>query len=241
MSARPRLGCSCASRVIQRDNRLFYIRALPRLSSIIIADPLELIAEGVRAWLKDEVDLRIAGVARSGKLLLDRLQSEPPDLVLLEVSLPEMDGIDTMRAVRKAHPHLRVLAFSALTDIEYVNSMLIEGACGYLVKGGPKEELIHAIRAALTDERYLSPAAQESIARGYKYTEKRPDGEYVGLTQREREIIRLIAMERTNGEIGAALFISEDTVKSHRKRLMTKLNVRSTAGLVKYALDRRWA
>lgn len=213
---------------------------MAKARSILIADPLELIADGVRAWLADAPDLRIVAHARSGKELLHLLGKSEPDLVLLEVSLPELDGIDAMRAVRKAHPTLRVLAFSALTDIEYVNSMLIEGACGYLVKGGTKTELVQAIRAALADEQHMSPAAQQSIARGYKYTEKRPDGEYIGLTQREREIIRLIALERTNGEIGAALFISEDTVKSHRKRLMTKLNVRSSAGLVKYAIDRRW-
>lgn len=112
---------------------------------------------------------------------------------------------------------------------------------GYLVKACTREELLLAVRAALSGERFLSEAAKASIDKGYRYTEKRPDGEYIGLTQREREIIRLIALERTNGEIGAALLISEQTVKSHRKRLMTKLNVRSTAGLVKYALDRKWA
>ncbi|MFN3874990.1 MAG: response regulator, partial [Flavobacteriales bacterium] len=206
---------------------------------IVIADPLELIAEGVRSWLRDAPDLRVAGDVRTGNELIDLLRRDRPDMVLMEVSLPEMDGIDTMRAVRKAHPALPVLAFSALTDIEYVNSMLIEGARGYLVKGGPREELVEAIRATLAGECFLSPLARASIAKGYKYTGKRPDGEYIGLTQREREIIRLIALERTNAEIGAALFISEETVKSHRKRLMTKLNVRSTAGLVKYALDRR--
>jgi DNA-binding NarL/FixJ family response regulator len=214
---------------------------MAKAARIHIADPLALIAAGVRVWLTGHDDLEVSGHSPTGRALLDSLKDQLPDLVLLEVSLPEMDGIDTMRAVRKAHPGLRVLAFSALSDIEYVNSMLIEGACGYLVKGGPPEELVHALRAALSGARYLSPAAQESIAKGYKYTEKRPDGEYIGLTQREREIIRLIALERTNGEIGAALGISEETVKSHRKRLMTKLNVRSTAGLVKYALDRRWA
>jgi DNA-binding CsgD family transcriptional regulator len=78
------------------------------------------------------------------------------------------------------------------------------------------------------------------VAGGYAYTDKRIDGEYIGLTAREREIIRMIALERTNGEIAAALFLSEDTVKTHRKNLMTKLNVRSVAGLVKYAIDRRW-
>jgi DNA-binding NarL/FixJ family response regulator len=118
--------------------------------------------------------------------------------------------------------------------------MLIEGACGYLVKGGPREELLLAINTVMSGKRFLSEAAQRSVDAGYAYTEKRMDGEYIGLTAREREIIRLVAMERTNGEIAAALFISEDTVKTHRKHLMTKLNVRSVAGLVKYAIDRRW-
>jgi DNA-binding NarL/FixJ family response regulator len=210
-------------------------------STIFIADPLELIAEGVKSWLRGEEDLAVTAHARTGNELLELLREQQPDLVLLEVSLPEMDGIDTMRALRKAHPEQAVLAFSALTDIEYVNSMLIEGAVGYLVKACTREELLLAVRAALSGDRFLSEAAKASIDKGYRYTEKRPDGEYIGLTQREREIIRLIALERTNGEIGAALFISEETVKSHRKRLMTKLNVRSTAGLVRYALDRKWA
>jgi two-component system, NarL family, nitrate/nitrite response regulator NarL len=109
-----------------------------------------------------------------------------------------------------------------------------------VVKGTGKEELIEAIHTVMRGERFISPAAQESVKAGYKYTEKRMDGEYLGLTEREREIIRLIALERTNGEIAAALFISEDTVKTHRKNLMAKLNVRSVAGLVKYAVDRCW-
>lgn len=209
--------------------------------TIAIADPLELIVEGVKAWIADQADLVVVFHARTGKQLLEAIPALKPDLVMLEVSLPEMDGIDTMRAVHKAHPDQLVLAFSALADIEYVNSMLIEGAVGYLVKGGSREELIQALRSAFDGKRHISEAAKASMDKGYRYTEKRPDGEYIGLTPREREIIRLIALERTNGEISAALFISEETVKSHRKRLMTKLNVRSTAGLVKYALDRKWA
>ncbi|MBK8499051.1 MAG: response regulator transcription factor [Flavobacteriales bacterium] len=208
---------------------------------LIIADPLELIAEGVRSWLREEKDLEVAYHVRSGVELVELLRRRAADLVLLEVSLPKMDGIDTMRAVHRDFPGQKVLAFSALSDIEYVNSMLIEGAHGYLVKESTREEFLRAVRVTLAGGRYLSATAQHSVEQGYSYTEKDPDGEYVGLTSREREIIRMVAQERTNGEIAAALFISEDTVKSHRKNLMTKLNVRSTAGLVKYALDRRWA
>ena len=210
------------------------------VARIIVADPLELVAVGVAAWLQDVPDLAVVGHAPTGIRLLEEAAGQDCDLVLLEVSMPGMDGIDTMRALRKAHPQVKVLAHSALTEIEYVNSMRIEGAQGYLVKGGPREELIEAVRTVLQGAEYLSPAASASIAQGYAYTEKRPDGEYIGLTTREREIIRMVALERTNGEIAAALFISEDTVKTHRKNLMTKLNVRSVAGLVKYAIDRRW-
>ncbi len=208
---------------------------------IIIADPLELIVEGVRSWLRAEHEFKIVGHARTGDGLIEMLGTIPCELVLLEVSLPEKDGIDTMRALHHTRPELHVLAFSALSEIEYVNSMLIEGASGYLVKGSKREELIDALRVTTEGGRYLSEAAQKSVEHGYAFTEKHPDGEYIGLTSREREIIRMIAQEHTNAEIGASLFITEDTVKSHRKKLMTKLNVRSTAGLVKYALDRRWA
>lgn len=208
---------------------------------LIIADPLELIAEGVRSWLRLEADLEVACHVRSGVELIELLIGEPADLVLLEVSLPKMDGIDTMRAVHREFPGQKVLAFSALSDIEYVNSMLIEGAVGYLDKDCTREEFLRGVRQVLAGERFLSASARHSVEQGYCYTEKNPDGEYIGLTPREREIIRMVAQERTNGEIAAALFITEDTVKSHRKKLMTKLNVRSTAGLVKYALDRRWA
>ena len=208
---------------------------------IHLADPLELISQGVRSWLADEPDLTLAGHAHTGQDLLRMLLVSPADLVLLEVSLPVMDGIDAMREIRARYPQQRVLAYSALDDIEYVNSMLIEGAAGYLHKNASREEFLLAVRTVLKGGRYLSSSAKASVEQGYAYTNKRPDGEYIGLTQREREIIRMVALERTNAEIGAALFISEDTVKSHRKKLMMKLNVRSTAGLVRYALGRRWA
>jgi len=207
---------------------------------ILVADPLELVAAGVACWVADEPDMHVVGHVRTGCDLLKWMEEGTADLVLLEVSLPEGDGIDTMRALHKAHPGQKVLAHSMLSEIEYVNSMLIEGACGYVVKGTSRAELVNAVHAAMRGERFLSEAARNSVAKGYRYTEKRPDGEYIGLTEREREIIRLVALERTNGEIAAALFISEDTVKTHRKHLMTKLNVRSAAGLVKYAIDRRW-
>ena len=207
---------------------------------ILVADPVELIADGLRARLADIPDMKVVAYAATGKELLERLAEAEVHLVLIEVSMPGMDGIDATREVRKRFPQVKILAHSALTDIEYVNSMRIEGASGYLAKSAPVKEIIHAIRSIMDGEEYLSPTVSSSLATGYKFTGKRLDGEYVGLTHREREIIRLIAEEKTNEEISALLFLSVETVKTHRKNLMTKLNVRSGAGLVKYAVDRRW-
>ncbi len=206
---------------------------------LLIVDPLEMLAEGVRSWLRD-TGYVVVGHARSGDELIALLPTVPCDIVLLEISLSGKDGIDTMRALRNRYPDQKVLAFSTLTGIEYVNSMLVEGASGYLVKGGPRSEMLHALRETAAGRRYLSDEARKSVEAGYAYTKKHPEGEYIGLSDREREIIRLIAEERTNAEIASELFISSDTVKSHRKSLMKKLNVRTAAGIVKYALGRKW-
>jgi two-component system nitrate/nitrite response regulator NarL len=207
---------------------------------IIVADAQELVADGLRYRLSEERDLCIVAHVGTGKELLDLLKDTPADLVMLDVSLPGMDGIDTARMLRKKHPKVKVLAHSMLDGIEYVNSMLIEGGAGYLLKNSPKADLLEAVRRVMDGQRYLSPAVRASLEKGYKFTEKRPEGEYIGLTEREREIIRMIAQERTNDEIATALHVSTDTVKTHRKNLMTKLNVRSAAGLVRYAVDRCW-
>ncbi|MCB0792088.1 MAG: response regulator transcription factor [Flavobacteriales bacterium] len=207
---------------------------------ILIADAQDLIADGLRMRLDDLKRYRIVGHARTGVHVLERLAQEPVDLLLMDVSLPGSDGIDTMRAVHRLHPRVKVLGHSLLYEIEYVNSMLIEGASGYLLKGGPHEELLLAIDTVMSGRCYLSPLARKSVESGYAYTDKRVDGAYVGLTEREREIIRMVAQERTNEEIADDLGISPETVKSHRKKLMTKLNVRNAAGLVKYAVDRCW-
>ncbi len=211
-----------------------------RTVRIAIADPLAIVASGLATWLQDHPRYHVAAHVRSGIELLERLRSDRFDLVIMEVSLPELDGIDTMRVVRKEFPDQVVLAFSDLLEIEYINSMLVEGAMGYLSKSCGPEELRYALLEVLSGRKYLSENASEVVERGYAHTTKHPDGEYIGLTSREREIIRMIAREHTNEEIAGSLFISVDTVKSHRKQLMTKLNVRNGAGLVRYAVGRRW-
>lgn len=217
-----------------------YISETMETVRILVADQVALVAEGLKNMFKDVPELEVVGYAGTGNAVLEQLRKGNVDLVILDVGLPEMDGIDTARAVRKAHPEQKMIAHSSLNEIEYINSMLIEGCSAYLLKGTGTEEFEEAIRIVMDGGRYLSADVQAVVDSGYKHTEKRMDGEYIGLTQREKEIIRLIAQEKTNQEIAAELFVSVETVKSHRKNLMTKLNVKSIAGLVKYAVDRCW-
>lgn len=207
--------------------------------SIFVADQLELVSVGLRD-LFAETNIHVSGFAQTGGEVLEYLESNTPDIVLMDVSLPGMDGIDTTRAVHKEYPDQRIIAHSLLNEIEYINSMLIEGASGYLLKGADLAEMELAITTVLQGGQYLSPAAAETVERGYSYTDKRIDGEYIGLTDREREVICCIAREKTNNEIAEELFLSVETIRTYRKSLMTKLNVKSAAGLVKYAIDRRW-
>lgn len=235
-SVRP--GGSPAARVVHQRAACFLSGMSP--VSIVVADAQTLVFEGLRKRFWNDPVLRFAAHVHNGAELLRYLNEHEIGLVLMDVSMHIMDGIDTARTMRTRFPHVRILAHSALTEIEYVNSMLIEGARGYLVKGCSDGEMRAAIELVMEGGRHISPAARYSIAKGYQHTDKRMDGEYLGLTERERSIIRLVALEKTNDEIGAELFISTDTVKTHRKNLMAKLDVRSTAGLVKYAKDRCW-
>jgi DNA-binding NarL/FixJ family response regulator len=151
-----------------------------------------------------------------------------------------MDGIDTTRAVHVKYPDQKLLAHSLLNEIEYINSMLIEGASGYILKEADLNEFEKAVAMALDGKQYLSPAAAKVVQQGYTYTDKNMDGAYLGLNPRERDIIKYVALEKTNKEIADLLFLSVETIRTHRKSLMTKLNVKTAAGLVKYAVDRRW-
>jgi DNA-binding NarL/FixJ family response regulator len=208
-------------------------------TSILVADQLELVSVGLKDLFASS-DFEVCGYAQNGQEVLAWLKDNHADIVLIDVSLPGMDGIDTVRAVHQQYPEQILLAHSLLNEIEYINSMLIEGASGYLLKGADLAEFEKAISSILAGEQYLSEAAQAVVDAGYTYTDKRMGGEYVGLTDREREVIKRIALEKTNNEIADELFLSVETIRTYRKSLMTKLNVKTAAGLVKYAIDRRW-
>ncbi len=208
--------------------------------TILVADQHDLVCRGLKDLFENDDQFRVVASANTGVEVLEYLESNSVDIVMLDVSLPEKDGIDTTREVSEKYPDQILVAHSMLGEIEYINSMLIEGCKGYILKGADRDELTEAFNTVLSGRQYLSPAAREAVDEGYLYTDKRMGGDYVGLKAREREVIICIAKEMTNKEISEKLFISVETVRSHRKNLMTKLNVKTSAGLIKYAVDRCW-
>ena len=215
---------------------LFYMDASVK---ILVADELELVAKGLQELFSGSC-LDIVAYAQNGKQVIKWLDENTADVVLIDISLPEMDGIDTTRAIHRKNSKQLLIAHSSLNSIEYINSMLIEGCSGYILKDSALEDFETAISECKAGRQYLSPQAAKVVEDGYSYTNKRMDGKYIGLTAREREVIRRIALEQTNQEIADALYLSIETIRTYRKSLMTKLDVKTAGGLIKYAIDRRW-
>lgn len=208
--------------------------------TILIADRLELVYSGLKELFASDPDYEVVAYASTGHQVLQYLSSNSVDIVLLDVSLPGKDGIDTVREAHVKYPDQILIGHSILTEIEYVNSILIEGGSGYIIKGADLAEFKLAFETISNGGEYVSEPARLEREKGYTYTDKTFDGEYIGLKPREREIIKCVAKEMTNKEIADELCLSVETIRSYRKSLMTKLNVKTAAGLVKYAIDRCW-
>jgi DNA-binding NarL/FixJ family response regulator len=196
---------------------------------IAIAEDQRLIRELLVAVLGREFDFEVVAEASTGREAITATQSAHPDVLVLDVALPDIDGMEVARAVRKAQAKLPILALSIHEDPYSVREMLRAGADGYVVKSAAVGELVEAIRSVTQGRMYLSPAiARLAIGKAF------PDS--AGLTRREREVLALIANGKHSAEIAARLSISAGTVEAHRRNIMTKLGLHSIAELTKYAV-----
>jgi DNA-binding NarL/FixJ family response regulator len=196
---------------------------------IAIAEDQRLIRELLVAVLGREFDFEVVAEASTGREAITAIQSAHPDVLVLDVALPDIDGMEVARAVRKAQAKLPILALSIHEDSYSVREMLRAGADGYVVKSAAVGELVEAIRSVTQGRMYLSPAiARLAVGKAF------PDS--AGLTRREREVLALIANGKHSAEIAARLSISAGTVEAHRRNIMTKLGLHSIAELTKYAV-----
>lgn len=202
---------------------------------IIIADDHDVIIDGLTALLSTEKNLQIVGRANNGKQLLEIIKNKPVDLIILDIEMPEMNGVEVTEKLKTIYPQLKILVLTMYNSPDFIANLLRHGVDGYILKNSRKNDLLQAINSVVSGRPFYAPEVTEimmdSFRQGQSNKEDTPE-----LTQREIEIVRLIAEEYTSREIGEKLFISFHTVERHRKNIIAKLGVKNVAGLVKYAL-----
>jgi DNA-binding NarL/FixJ family response regulator len=205
--------------------------------SIVIADDHELFVDGIEALLRQEPGIRLAGKCATGRILLALLEQTSFDLLLLDISLPDISGIDLCNHIRVKYPAIKVLALTMHNDQSLIANMLANGAAGYVLKNAGKDELLTAIYTVAEGQKYYSREVTESLLRSIATPAQAESAPATPrLSRREKEVLQLITEGFTNKEIANQLFISQKTVETHRMNLMYKLDVHNAASLAKEAL-----
>ncbi|MEJ5369449.1 MAG: response regulator transcription factor [Bryobacteraceae bacterium] len=200
---------------------------------VLLVDDHAILRKGVSMLVNAQNDMEVAAEAASGEEALREAQRVQPDVVVMDVSMPEVNGIEATRRMMEVLPRVRVIGLSMYRDAVYVRELLRAGASGYLVKDCDDAELLLAIRAVARGEAYLSPAVTAAVLTDYRRNVTNPIDL---LTSREREVLVMIAEGKTNKEIASALNLSVYTVESYRGSLMEKLNLHNTGDIVRFAL-----
>ena len=206
---------------------------------VIICDDHQILVQGLKSLLKDSEEIEIIATANNGQELLETLKNKKPDILLLDVDMPVMDGYETLKQVKSKYSSIKVISLTIHLDKTIIQKMMETGASGYLLKNINKSELSEAIRKVYSGKIYISDEATNSLLDKEKLEVKTAqlDESVEELTKREIEILKLIAEGYSNTEIGGILYISPRTVDTHRTNIMKKLNVKNIAGLIKYAVQ----
>jgi len=200
---------------------------------ILLADDHAVVRQGFKMILSAQSDMEIVGEAGNGRDAIELAAKLQPEVVVMDVAMPELNGIEATRRLAQSSPHTRVLALSMHKDSVYVREILRAGARGYLLKDAPAGDLVEAVRAIASGEGYLSPAVSNAVLDDYRRHVTNPIDL---LTSREREVLQMLAEGKTNKEIATVLNLSVYTVDAHRGRIMEKLNLHSINEMVRFAL-----
>ena len=206
---------------------------------ILICDDHGLFSEGIKAILRNEQGIEVVGEVRDGRQAVEKVKELRPDVVLMDVSMPDLSGFEATRRVHEADLTVKVLMLTMHDEEELVARCLEAGAAGYIIKDAPATQLIYAIETVMKGERYLSPVVLKKVVAGYVKNSKRPQTSYDRLSAREREILKLLAEGLTVKEIASRLNLSVKTVDVHKYNLMRKIDVHDRAELIRYAIQKR--
>ncbi|MBI2958578.1 MAG: response regulator transcription factor [Chloroflexi bacterium] len=206
---------------------------------VLVADDHAIVREGICLVLRGYSDIEVIGEAADGAQAIEQVEKLKPDVVLMDISMPVMGGLDAIQAIKQKFPEVQVLALTVHESPEYLRRVLALGAAGYLLKGTTSSELVSAVRAVHAHGMYLDPKVTRKLVDEFVPKEGGAEGAkgaYGDLSKREREVLRYIAEGQTNQEIGRILYLSPNTVQTYRSRIMEKLGLHGRAELIKYAL-----
>lgn len=205
---------------------------------IVLADDHETVREGLKMIVNAQDDMEVVGFAGDGQEAVARAQELLPDVLVMDISMPKLNGLKATRKLTNVCPQVKVLTLSRHADDGYIRELLAAGACAYVLKQSAPSELIHAIRAVAAGGKYIDPKLTAKVVNSYS---ERARGEAKGvLSDRESEVLRLIALGYSNKEIGASLSLSVKTIEVHKANAMRKLNITSRIDLVRYAIFQGW-
>jgi two-component system response regulator NreC len=211
-----------------------------RKMRILLADDHTILRAGLKMMLNAQPDMQVVGEAQDGRQAIQEAQRLQPDIILMDITMPDINGIEATREIKRQQPDIRILVLTMHEHDDYVFQALRAGASGYMLKEAADTDLITALHVIKSGQFYLSPTAQSVVVGDYLqrvHTGEEKDS-YNSLTEREREILKLVAEGNTNNQIAERLVISPKTVDTHRTHIMDKLNLHSRAELVKYAMRR---
>jgi DNA-binding NarL/FixJ family response regulator len=205
---------------------------------LLIADDHKLMREGLKALIEKEPDMQVVGEAEDGKTTVSLAAKSSPHVIVMDVSMPDLNGIEATRKILGANPHVKVVGLSGHADQHFVREMLTAGASAYILKHTASDELMRAIRTVMKGGKYLSPDVARGVMDAYVEL-SRPLGNkqaFIVLSDREREVLQMIAEGKSTKEIADDLSVSVKTVETHRRNIMEKLDLHSVAELTKYAI-----
>ncbi|MBO9586653.1 MAG: response regulator transcription factor [Flavobacterium sp.] len=204
--------------------------------NLLIVDDHTMFLQGIISLLEQEPNIIVVDKAINGLEALNIIQKTPIDFIILDISMPEMDGIELSKILKKQYPHIKILIVSTHSNVMIISRLIRIGVNGYLLKNAEKEELLKAINTIASGKNYFAEEVEEKHFINSSRIEKQVSN-LAELSSREKEILVLIAQEYNTAEIAERTFISLNTVNTHRRNLLSKLNAKNTAGLVKYAVE----
>jgi two-component system response regulator NreC len=205
---------------------------------IILADDHAIVRHGLSQSIQQEEDMEVVGQAENGLSTIKLVRELSPDIVIMDISMPDVNGMDATREIVRDFPNVKIIALSMHSAKKFVSEMFKAGASAYLLKDCEFDELANAIRTVMSGKSYLSPEITDVVVDGYiKTSEEDKSSVFSTLTKRERQVLQLMAEGKTTKQIGLKLHISPKTVEAHRLRVMEKLNIDNVAQLTKYAIQ----